>query len=798
MRAGAGGGAEAGGAVEFVPARAPEALEWRVPPGVTVLNPEALQEREEQVKAWARRRMRLEADASGGGLPSGPGARAGAAGRVLHSRPLALEWRSAARRGAGLNNLGNTCFLNSVLQCLTYTPPLAQYLLAQEHRGGCAGFCTLCALQQHVCRSYKAPGRPFSPSVFVRSLRQVSRSFRMGRQEDAHEYARCLIDRMHEDGLKRVLPKPSPAEAETDLVSQIFGLRLRSQILCSKCEYASDTFEPAMDLSLEVLRANSLQKALSSFTARETLDGSNKYMCPVCKRKQKAVKQFTVDKAPNVLTVQLKRFDPMLMGGKIDRRIDYPAELDLGPFTSSREPAIYSLFAVLVHAGRSMNSGHYYCYAKSPAGVWLECDDATLNHASERTAMSQRAYMLFYVRTDVPESKQKSAAGLPGTSIPKRPTKHGLNPRSAAQEEAVDPVSPSSASQTDSFTASPVSSPPESPKVRRQIVTRSRANLGLKGVESGGLKKSGSRVAVRWKKMLQFLPMRMQMAERVRRGRSKLRIMQRLKNTPPLQVLPNLEEVGSPARTRARARSRPLPRSPSPPRLRSRMRSRSPSPAPGRSELKARNKKNAEQGDRAPVPSSEGEPAGATRWTEQIKIRKNSKAGKKSPKSKMPVALPSQPGHDTAAAGNDPKGIERFLMGDGRRGQYGVAVPTWGAGTVEAESKARALIESQRPSVKTRDPYEEEYDRGKLKKVRKPKDEGQASEGNAFQSFAGKFGGRGGARRGGGTRRPAGKRTGKPVEKSLRPKAPRPAKSNRSRGGYRGGRRGGRRGSGRK
>ena len=125
-------------------------------------------------------------------------------------------------------------------------------------------------------------------------------------------------------------------------------------------------------------------------------------------------------------------------------------------------------------------------------------------------------------------------------------------------------------------------------------------------------------------------------------------------------------------------------------------------------------------------------------------------------------------------------------------------MPTWGAGTVEAESKARALIESQRPSVKTRDPYEEEYDRGKLKKVRKPKDEGQASEGNAFQSFAGKFGGRGGARRGGGTRRPAGKRTGKPVEKSLRPKAPRPTKSNRSRGGYRGGRRGGRRGSGRK
>ena len=48
-----------------------------------------------------------------------------------------MKWQHVHRVGAGLYNLGNTCFLNATIQCLTYTPPLANYLLSREHGRNC-------------------------------------------------------------------------------------------------------------------------------------------------------------------------------------------------------------------------------------------------------------------------------------------------------------------------------------------------------------------------------------------------------------------------------------------------------------------------------------------------------------------------------------------------------------------------------------------------------------------------------------------------------------------------------------
>ena len=50
---------------------------------------------------------------------------------------LEMKWKQARSIGAGLYNMGNTCFLNSVLQCLLYTAPLYNYLMSDDHKREC-------------------------------------------------------------------------------------------------------------------------------------------------------------------------------------------------------------------------------------------------------------------------------------------------------------------------------------------------------------------------------------------------------------------------------------------------------------------------------------------------------------------------------------------------------------------------------------------------------------------------------------------------------------------------------------
>ncbi|XP_028376580.1 LOW QUALITY PROTEIN: ubiquitin carboxyl-terminal hydrolase 36 [Phyllostomus discolor] len=336
---------------------------------------------------------------------------------------LSLKWERVCRVGAGLHNLGNTCFLNATVQCLTYTPPLANYLLSREHARAChqGGFCMLCIMQNHIVQAFANSGNAIKPVSFIRDLRKIARHFRFGSQEDAHEFLRYTVDAMQRACLGGCAKLDRQTQATT-LVHQIFGGYLRSRVKCSVCKSVSDTYDPYLDVALEIRQAANIVRALELFVKPDVLSGENAYMCAKCKRKVPASKRFTVHRASNVLTLSLKRF-ANFSGGKITKDVGYPEFLNVRPYMSqsSGEPVLYGLYAVLVHSGYSCHAGHYYCYVKASNGQWYQMNDSLVHSSNIKVVLNQQAYVLFYLRLPSAKKGPEGPVSRPGSALAGRP-----------------------------------------------------------------------------------------------------------------------------------------------------------------------------------------------------------------------------------------------------------------------------------------------------------------------------------------------------------------------------------------
>ncbi|KAJ6814640.1 ubiquitin carboxyl-terminal hydrolase 3-like isoform X1 [Iris pallida] len=312
----------------------------------------------------------------------------------------------------GLENFGNTCYCNSVLQALYFCVPFREQLLdyyANNKNVGDAEENLLTCLADLFTQisSQKKKTGVIPPKRFVQRVKKQNELFRSYMHQDAHEFLNFLLNELvdileKESNAAKSSPEvPSTAEKIANGPSRLkmngvhkeplvtwvhknFQGILTNETRCLRCETVTARDETFFDLSLDIEQNSSITSCLKNFSSTETLNAEDKFFCDKCCSLQEAQKRMKIKKPPRILVIHLKRFKYIEQLGrykKLSYRVVFPMELKLSG-TIDDTDSEYSLFAVVVHVGSGPNHGHYVSLVKSH-NHWLCFDDENVEMIDE-------------------------------------------------------------------------------------------------------------------------------------------------------------------------------------------------------------------------------------------------------------------------------------------------------------------------------------------------------------------------------------------------------------------------------
>lgn len=339
----------------------------------------------------------------------------------------------------GLINLGNTCFMNCIVQALTHTPLLRDYFLADRHicqMENDPQQCLVCEMARLFQEFYSGISTPHTPYRLLHLVWTHARHLAGYEQQDAHEFLIATLDVLHQHckGIDQLTGSSGLSSSTSPhcncIIDQIFTGGLQSDVTCQRCHNVSTTIDPFWDISLDLgppesdhggnserfEELTSLTNCLKRFTRPEHLGSLAKIKCSRCLSYEESTKQLTMKKLPLVACFHLKRFEHSTgYHKKISTFVSFPEDLDMTPFMSSshthniangesviRESASslssenkYSLYSVVNHRGTA-DSGHYTCFIRQHKDHWFRCEDNLITKASIQDVLRSEGYLLFY------------------------------------------------------------------------------------------------------------------------------------------------------------------------------------------------------------------------------------------------------------------------------------------------------------------------------------------------------------------------------------------------------------------
>eukprot|EP01083_Nonionella_stella_P088100 245359_1 len=305
----------------------------------------------------------------------------------------------------GLVNLWNTCYMNSVLQCLAHTRPVREYFERPDWRDDLStredrkANAQLASDFGNVVNQLNGAGEPgaFRPSGFYKSMLQLSYFQNRWRQEDAAEFLNILFDKGLDEGLNKKKQNGAPGLMESIFDNKTISL-LKDRPHHAWGEKVEKIFAYHVEIPKPESKANivTLGDCLFAYTQEERIKDNSVY------KKQK--KRIVVDSS-EIFIIQLKRFEYDYATGRSSKNKTYvtiPETIDAGVLHKGAERKggirkFYNIYAIVCHHGKSKNNGHYTAYAKTQDGTWSHFDDSVVTPmGSFNDVPIKDAYILFY------------------------------------------------------------------------------------------------------------------------------------------------------------------------------------------------------------------------------------------------------------------------------------------------------------------------------------------------------------------------------------------------------------------